>query len=346
MLRAVLFDLDDTLLPEAPAIRAALAATCGEAEERLEIPEGTLAQALEAVAQAHFSSLDRSGIGRRFGVSWEECLWGRLGPAAQRQIPGLHGIAETLRQRAWADALAAVGRRSPLAPADLAGRYAAERRVRLRPFAEAEELLVSLRDRALALACVTNGASEIQREKLVASGLAAHFDEILISAEEGIGKPDPAILRRACERLGVETHEVIYVGNSRARDVAAAKAAGIRSILVESFEPDEPGATAEPDRVVYEVHGVLGFIDGWRWGRAFRALDARRVPAAVDEPESEDGRTTTRVGPVSDLLRPAIRAATPGLAIEAGLRSLRARAGLETWRYELGEPVDWDALLR
>ncbi len=346
MLRAVLFDLDDTLLPEAPAIRAALAATCGPAEGRLELPPGTLAEALEAVAKARYESLDRFGFGARFGVSWEECLWGRFGPASQKQLPGLGGLAETLRHVAWTDALVLLGRRSPLAAAELDARYAAERRVRLRPFPEAESLLASLRDRALALACVTNGASEVPREKLVSSGLAAFFDEVLISGEEGIGKPDPAILRRACDRLGVEPHEAIYVGNSRVRDIAAARAAGMHSVLVERFEPPEAGASAVPDRVIFEVHGLLGLVDGWRWGRAFRVIDPLRSPVAIDLPTCEEGRCFTRVGPELDELRPAVRGSSPHAALESALRSLRARAGVDEWRYELGEPVDWDALIR
>lgn len=346
MLRAVIFDLDDTLLPEGSAIRGALAATCGPAEGRLELPPGSLAEALEAVAKARYESLDRAGFCSRFGVTWEECLWGRFGPASQKQLPGLGGLAETLRHVAWSDALTLLGRKSPLAAAELDMRYAAERRVRLRPFPEADGLLESLRDRALGLACVTNGASEVQREKLVASGLGRFFDEVLISGEEGTGKPDPALLLRACERLGVAPGDAVYVGNSRVRDVAAARAAGVRSVLVERFEPDEPRGAAQPDRVIYEVHGLLGLVDGWRWGRAFRLVDPLRTPVAIDEPTCEAGRCFTRVGPEVDELRPAVRGATPQGALEAALRSLRARSGVDVWRYELGEPVDWDALLR
>ena len=349
MLRAVIFDLDDSLIPEAAAFRAAFAATCGPAEERFELPPGSLVETVEAVARTRYQILDTKGYCSRFGVSWEECLWGRFGPASQKQLPGLGAVAETLRHFVWSDALVALGRSSPLAPGELDSRYAAERRVRLRPFPEAEALLSSLQDRALLLACVSNGASEVLREKLVASGLERFFDEVLISGEEGIGKPDPAILRRACDRLGVETWEAIYVGNSRMRDIAAARAAGMQSVLVQRFEPneaDEPGAAAEPDRVVYEVHGLLGFVDGWRWGRTFRVLDPRRLPITVDEPVGEDGRWTTRLGPEGDELRPAVRGSSPLRTIEAALRNLRARSAADVWRWELGEPVDWDALLR
>lgn len=357
MLRAVIFDLDDTLIPEAAAVRASLAATCEPAEERLGLPPGSLSEMVAAVGAALFASLGGDRIDARFGVTWEECLWGRFGTTSQRQIPGLRGAADALRHRLWSDALAALGASSPLLPGELDARYPAERRRRLRPFPEAEPLLDALRDRALLLGCVTNGASEVQREKLEACGLVGAFDEVLVSGEEGIGKPDPAILLRACERLGVRPEEAVYVGNSPVRDVAAARAAGMRSVLVERRDPDavaEPdpldlhgrGAEPQADRVVYEVHGLLGLVDGWRRGRAFLAIDPERRPIAIDEPAPEGDRYVARIGGESDELRPAVRGASPRAALEAGFRSLRARAGSERWCHELGEPVDWDAILR
>lgn len=346
VLRAVFFDLDDTLLPEASAIAGAFAATCGPVEERLELPQGAFAEAVQAVAQARYASFDSRGFDALFGVSWEECLWGRFGAPSQRQLPGLGGIAETLRRTVWSDSLAALGRPALVSPEDLEARYVAERRIRLRPFPEAEPVLSSLGDRALALACITNGASEVQREKLLACGLGHFFDEILISGEEGTGKPDPALLLRACERLGVRPDEVVYVGNSRYRDVKAAAAAGIRSVLLDRPETREPPSVAEPDRIVYELSGLLGWVDGWRTGRAFRVMDPSRAPVAVDEPWIVDDRHFTRMGREEDLLRPAVRGPSRLGVLESALRSLRARAGMEPWRHDLGEEVDWDALLR
>lgn len=346
VIRAVFFDLDDTLLPEASAIAGAFAATCGPVEERLDLPAGAFAEAVQAVAAARYATYDLKGFDRLFGVSWEECLWGTFGAASQRQLPGLGAIAETLRHTVWTDAMVVLGRQVVVSPADLEARYVAERRIRLRPFPEAEALLSALGDRALALACVTNGASEVQREKLLASGLGHFFDEVLVSGEEGVGKPDPTLLLRACERLGVRPAEVVYVGNSRFRDVAAAAAAGIPSVLVEREETREPASVATPDRVIYEISGLLGYVDGWRAGRAFRVVDPSRVPIAIDEPWLLDDRHTTRMGREEDLLRPAVRGHSRLGVIESALRGLRARAGDETFRHDLGEVVDWDAVLR
>ena len=52
------------------------------------------------------------------------------------------------------------------------------------------------------------------------------FDEIVVSAEEGVEKPDPAIFHRAFERLGVRPEDAVHVGDSEEHDVAGARAAG------------------------------------------------------------------------------------------------------------------------
>ncbi|WP_050725939.1 HAD family hydrolase [Vulgatibacter incomptus] len=359
VLRAILFDLDDTLIPEAAAIRGALAAACGPLEELAGLPNGVLGEAVAAVGQASWQALDVTGIDARFGVTWEECLWGRFGPASQAQIPTLGALAVMLRRQVFTDALTACGVRSPLG-GELEARFAMERRKRFVPYAEAPGLIQSLRDRALLVGCATNGASEVQREKLAASGTGGWFDAVTVSAEEGVGKPDPAMIVKLCEELGVSADQAIYVGNSRRRDVAASRAAGIPSVLIERFEPEDeipnPGARGArkgvanphevPDRMVFEVHGILGFVDGWRAGRAFRVVDGGRTPWSIDLPEPVDGRFVTRVGADDDPLRPLVTGSSPLAAIEAGLRSLRARGNGRAFRHELGEPIDWDALLR
>ena len=81
------------------------------------------------------------------------------------------------------------------------------------------------------LALVTNGASCLQREKLVGSGLAeADFDAIVISGDLGSGKPGREIFAHTLELLGVGADRALMVGDSLERDVEGAEAAGIRGI--------------------------------------------------------------------------------------------------------------------
>jgi len=69
------------------------------------------------------------------------------------------------------------------------------------------------------------------RELVQSFGLDRAFDEIVCSAEVGAEKPDPKIFTTACERLGVEPHEVLHIGDSKRRDYNGARDYGFRALL-------------------------------------------------------------------------------------------------------------------
>jgi epoxide hydrolase-like predicted phosphatase len=60
-------------------------------------------------------------------------------------------------------------------------------------------------------------------------GLGALVDAIIISAEEGIAKPDPRIYHIAAERLGVLPVEAVFVDDME-ENVQAARAVGMRGV--------------------------------------------------------------------------------------------------------------------
>ena len=66
-------------------------------------------------------------------------------------------------------------------------------------------------------------------------GLDAVVDEIIISAEEGIAKPDPRMFRIAAGRLGVRPQETVFV-DDRPENVHGAQAVGMRGIQFETRE--------------------------------------------------------------------------------------------------------------
>lgn len=66
-------------------------------------------------------------------------------------------------------------------------------------------------------------------------GLADAVDLMVISAEEGVAKPDPAIYRTAVERLGVLPEEAVFVDDMPA-NVDAARAVGLKAVRFVSRE--------------------------------------------------------------------------------------------------------------
>ena len=111
-------------------------------------------------------------------------------------------------------------------------------------FDDAEPTLRALREAGCALAVVSNWDVSLHGV-LRDTGLGAHVDAVLTSAEERVAKPDPEIFTRALERLGgVSPDEALHVGDDVASDARGAQAAGVPVVLV-----DRGGLTGVPDGV-------------------------------------------------------------------------------------------------
>lgn len=76
-------------------------------------------------------------------------------------------------------------------------------------------------------------------------GLADAVDEMIISAEEGVAKPDAAIYRLAVRRLGVRLHEAVFVDDMGV-NVEAARALGMHAVQFRTREQ----AIAEVRRIL------------------------------------------------------------------------------------------------
>jgi putative hydrolase of the HAD superfamily len=64
------------------------------------------------------------------------------------------------------------------------------------------------------------------------AGLAPYLDVIVDSGVFGIEKPDPRIFLHACERLGVEPGNAMFVGDVYEIDVVGARNAGLSPVLI------------------------------------------------------------------------------------------------------------------
>jgi putative hydrolase of the HAD superfamily len=239
--RVVLFDLDNTLVMEDEATFRALRDACDLAAVRA----GVDAEALFTVAVSSADELFRAAptfpYADRMGIWWGEALWGEFA-GDEPDLRALRELLPDYRRRVWRGALAAVGVTDDALVGALIDDYIKARRAGQIVDPEADAVLADLsRDHTLAL--VTNGAPDVQREKLAGTPFASRFATIVISAEVGVGKPDPRIFEIALERLGVSAADAAMVGDSLERDVRGAKAAGIRAIWIDRGlwpAPDDP----------------------------------------------------------------------------------------------------------
>ena len=112
-----------------------------------------------------------------------------------------------------------------------------------RVFDDVIPALSALRDAGAKLAIVSNWDSGLPAllERL---GLASWFDAIVVSHLEGMEKPRPELFLRAVMRLGGTPGEALHVGDVPELDAAGAKAAGIRSVIVDRRGRSSVGPSA------------------------------------------------------------------------------------------------------
>lgn len=98
------------------------------------------------------------------------------------------------------------------------------------PFPNLISMLEELKKEGLVLGMITNGYTEFQTSNIRALGIEEYFDAILISEKEDLRKPDIRIFERALERLGVPAEGALFVGDHPLNDVEASANAGLTSI--------------------------------------------------------------------------------------------------------------------
>lgn len=209
-IRAVTFDLDDTLWPVAPVIERAeramhawLAANCPALTARYDV--AALREIRRRIADDHpHLAHDFSALRRR---SLEHALHehGYDG----EHVEGAFGTFYAARQEVelFDDALPALER--------LTGRYA--------------------------LASISNGNADLE-----IIGLAYHFPVRVHARHVGCAKPDAGIFLAACDALACEPGEVVHVGDDPVLDVTGAREAGMHPIWLNRDRAPWPGAGPAP----------------------------------------------------------------------------------------------------
>ena len=132
------------------------------------------------------------------------------------------------------------------------------------PFPEVDAVLDDLTRRGLRTAIVSNWGPWL-REVLSHADMLHRFETVVVSGEEGIEKPDPAIFQRALHRLDLDpSPQVAYVGDDLRADVEGSAAAGLLPVLVDrgGRHPDHSGHRVTDLRELAHVLSLPRAIDG------------------------------------------------------------------------------------
>ncbi len=226
--RALLFDLDDTIVRESAGGDGLWAEVCEAFAPRAGVEAASLLAAALAARSWFWDDPARERVGR-LAMPW-----------ARR------AVAEEAFRR--------LGLRHAALAHELGDAFTRERSERMSFFPGARETLTELRARGHRLALVTNGGAVFQRKKIERFALAPLFEMILVEGELGFGKPDARVFERALRALGAAPAEALMVGNDLGADIAGAQGAGLRAVWVDSaragLPPDPP---ARPDRIVAAI---------------------------------------------------------------------------------------------
>jgi len=218
-IKAVLFDLDDTLWPIVPVIMRA----------ETVLHEWLLTHAPAVTRECSVDSLrarrrELMAANPRFQVD----LW-------------------ALRHAALTEAFVAAS--EDAAKVDLAMAVFSQARNAVTPYDDVVPALQRLSSR-VAIGSISNGFAD-----LAAIGLAPHFKVSLAAHQLGSAKPDPAIFHAACDALEVAPGEAVYAGDDPSLDVEGAQRAGLRAVWINRFERTLP-AHIRPDAVCTTLYDL------------------------------------------------------------------------------------------
>jgi HAD superfamily hydrolase (TIGR01549 family) len=150
-----------------------------------------------------------------------------------------------------------------------------------RVFPDVIGFLQYLRDHGIRTAIITNSfhPAELRDRELAALGLLEFFPECRITAADvGYLKPHPDIFSHTLACLGVSEDEVVFIGDNPVADIAGAQGFGLRAVLrVKSPAPAMLSGLIVPDAAVNSFVELKPIFDEW-----FPGWDARVTADAAN----------------------------------------------------------------
>ena len=131
---------------------------------------------------------------------------------------------------------------------------------------ESIKLLKKLHEKRIKVGLISNTFSD-ERDMIKECPLYPLFDVAMISYEQGLSKPDPAIYQAMIQALGVKPEECLYVGDGGSRELYTARDVGMDAIQCtwfhdRAFEPHIPCPLLDEFPHADKQEDILAWIEG------------------------------------------------------------------------------------
>lgn len=231
MLKAVIFDLDDTLLWDHKSVSEAFKATCNRVTEKYDIDPEQLEKNVRRHAEEIYPTLDSYPFTSNIGIGTFEGMWGAFEDEGD-DFKLLRECVPGYRKQAWLRGLQDLDIEDETLAEELALAFPEERKKQVFLYEETIEVLEALKGE-YKLLMLTNGSPDLQHTKLSLSPeLAPYFDHIVISGAFGQGKPSVDIFNYALSLLEVDKGEAVMIGDNPLTDILGASRVGMDSIWI------------------------------------------------------------------------------------------------------------------
>jgi len=239
-IRAVFFDLDETLLDDDCCMHEAVARTCATLGKR-------------------YPQIEPNRLATTY-VRVSDELWTGYGNVPRTSSTGSSG-GRDIRLEVWGKALAVYGLPTQDLAIEAVDLYSQERRASYELFLDVHEVLQALYQKFI-LGVISNGPGDTQREKVHVTGLGAYLHVLVISGELGVGKPESGIFLKALEYAQVIPGEAIYVGDSLTSDVVGAKGIGMYAVWLNRKKATKPQNVPSPDLEINTLRDLIPLLSG------------------------------------------------------------------------------------
>lgn len=221
-IKAVLFDLDDTLFDHQHSSRSALRA---------------LRQTFNGFRQTSIEELEVEHA-RLLEKYHQRVIRGRMSLKASRE--------ERFRELLQAYGESAIPTNAEKAAKIYSEIYLENRRATPGAIALLEALHPQVKT-----AIISNHLVAEQIEKIQVCGLTNLLDEMIISEEAGVAKPHPSIFKLALQRLGTDPRDVVMVGDNWENDILGAANVGIPNFWLNRYNLRCPNPA-----ITTEIHAL------------------------------------------------------------------------------------------